>query len=305
MTQYTKPSLNSTAQITHLVSKGMTVRDRAGAEKWIERVGLYRFKGYAHVFKANGVYVNADFDSIRAIMTLDDELKIHILKGIQQIETSLRVVINEHMTHTYHAHWYADRRVMPERRRIGNKDQRMLTNAMELSIRVWSDFARSKEDSPKHYLSTYMPWVLPPSWMATEIISFGAWSKIYASLPTTDQIVIASKFNVDRGTLSSWLRDLTVLRNVSAHQARTWNRSFTNGSLYEPDPVIKGLSANSYVTGRPEATLAPRLYAMHHLLKALGDKSWARGLRLINRFSRFGLHHTGLKSGWESQPEWR
>lgn len=305
MTQYTKPSLNSTDQITHLMSKGMKVRDRTGAEKWIERVGLYRFKGYAHVFKVNGVYVNADFDSIRTIMALDDELKIHILKGIQRIETSLRVVISEHMTRVYHAHWYADRSVMPEKRRIGKKNQKMLMNANELSIRVHSDFARSKEDSPKHYLSTYMPWVLPPSWMATEIISFGVWSRIYASLDSVDQKAIAGKFNVDHRTLSSWLKDLTVLRNISAHQARIWNRSFTNASLYEPDPVIRGLSANSYITVQPEATLAPRLYAMHHLLKALGDKSWVRGLRLINRFSPFGLHHTGLKSGWEEQAEWR
>ncbi|WP_167758026.1 Abi family protein [Deinococcus fonticola] len=290
--------------MTHLARKGMIVPDASAAENWLARVGLYRFKGYAHHFKTGGVYTGVRFEDVRLIMLLDDELKVHILRGLQIIEVAVRVQINEHLTHHYHEHWYADERVLPRKRRLAGRNITMLTNAHELSGRVYSEFMKSTEDAPSHYRRAYDAWLLPPGWMVTEIMSFGNWSRIYASLPPADQAAIAATFNIHPDTLKGWLRDLTVLRNMCAHQARVWNRVLSPAELYEPDPIRRPLAASSYRIHRPETSLAPRLYSMHHLLTQLGEWQWTSGARLVNRFRGFGPEHTGFKEGWESQVEW-
>lgn len=305
MPQYLKPPLTVSDQVTHLARKGLIITNQVAAEQWIARVGLYRFKGYAHLFKSGGTYSGIRFDDIRFLMLLDDDLKLHILSGVQLIEVALRVRISEYLTHRYHERWYADERVLPEKRRFGTQKVKMLTNAHELSGRVYSEFMRSSEDAPRHYRRNYDAWLLPPSWMVTEIMSFGNWSKIYASLKTADQTALAGQFRVHPDTLKGWLRELSVLRNMCAHQARVWNRSFPPAELYEPDPSTRALQANSYRPVRPENSLAPRLYAMHYLLDTLGDQQWRKGLGLINRFRPYGLHHSGFIEGWEGQPEWQ
>ena len=305
MPPYLKPPLPLSAQVAHLASKGMIVTDHAAAAKCLGRVGLYRFKGYAHQFKSGGVYSGVHFDDVRLLMLLDNDLKLHILRGIQLIEVALRVHISEYLTHRYHERWYADHNVLPEKRRLGNRNVKMLTNAQELSGRVYSEFIRSAEDAPHHYRRRYDAWLLPPSWMVTEIMSFGSWSKIYAALDPTDQAAIATHFNILPNTLKGWLRELSVLRNMCAHQARVWNRSFPPAELYEPDPRTHALQTNSYRPVRAENSLAPRIYAMHYLLDALGDQQWRKGLRLINRFKPYSLLHLGFIVGWESQPEWQ
>ena len=141
--------------------------------------------------------------------------------------------------------------------------------------------------------------------MVTEIMSFGSWSKIYASLDPRDQGAIAVHFHVHPDTLKGWLRELSVLRNMCAHQARVWNRSFPPAELYEPDPLTHALQTNSYRPVRAENSLAPRIYAMHYLLDTLGNQQWRKGLSLINRFKPYSLLHLGFLDGWENQPEWQ
>lgn len=83
---------------------------------------------------------------------------------------------------------------------------------------------RSTEVFIDHYRSKYTSETDLPVWMATELISFGALSKMYENLRTSLRKKIAREFNQPQPVFVSWLHSLTAVRNVCAHHSRLWNR---------------------------------------------------------------------------------
>lgn len=329
MPTYDKPPLTAEAQLAHLRSHGMTVRRPAAARQFLGRTGFSRFQGYAEAFldRRTGDYRNADFDEVRRLMELDERLRLHVLRGIQRLELGLRTGLNEHLILRYHARWYADPQVLPRFVPVAPTPeesgalpppepaatpaerpplQRTLMPAEDFAARAYAEYLRSREDAPNRHRRRYDLWQLPPSWLVTELMSFGVWSRVYATLDKADQDAIAVPFALHRGDLRTWLQDLTVLRNVSAHHARLWNRRFRGGRVFEPDPAAANLKTHSYREFRPEIALAPRLYAMHRLLLPLGERAWTRELhRLVGGFAPYGLGNVGFREGWHEQPEWQ
>jgi abortive infection bacteriophage resistance protein len=60
--------------------------------------------------------------------------------------------------------------------------------------------------------------------MATELLSFGALSKMYASLRTSLRKTIAATFDQPEPIFMSWVHTLVAIRNTCAHHSRVWNR---------------------------------------------------------------------------------
>lgn len=60
--------------------------------------------------------------------------------------------------------------------------------------------------------------------MATELISFGSLSQMYANLRAKLRKRIAQRFNQPAPVFLSWLHTLTAIRNTCAHHSRLWNR---------------------------------------------------------------------------------
>ena len=84
--------------------------------------------------------------------------------------------------------------------------------------------SRSTEVFIGHYRVKYTSETDLPVWMATELISFGALSKMYEHLRTGLRKKIAREFNQPQSVFVSWLHSLTAVRNVCAHHSRLWNR---------------------------------------------------------------------------------
>lgn len=384
MRQYNKPPLRPEEQVAHLQERGMVIRNPKAARQYLIRTGLLRFKSYAEHFQnRDEQYRGVTFDEVRSLIELDDRLRLHILRGIQTLEISLRTILNEHMTLTYHPHWYADPMILPRDRILlppasmtaptlppnpqqpgptvasdarpaaprgrvrtrlkppeGEPEtakelrasaapaaavpealvtlpesprfpaerftlQRMLMSAEDMAVKTQAEFLRSQEDAPRRHRMRYAPWVLPPSWIMAELMTFGVWSRLYSSLEEKDQDAVAQAFGIHRSDLKSWLHEPSVLRNVSAHHARLWNRRFRNARLYEPDHDLQTLKTFSYRTERPEITLAPRLYAMHALLKVLGERKWSTEMRkIVTAFEPYGLENMGFQASWAQREEW-
>ncbi len=84
----------------------------------------------------------------------------------------------------------------------------------------------SKEEYITDFRSSYSE-TYPPSWMITEVLSFGNLNYIYSNIANNKlRKQIADYFGVKPMVFISWLNVLSNLRNMCCHHSRVWNREF-------------------------------------------------------------------------------
>ena len=134
--------------------------------------------------------------------------------------------------------------------------------------------ANSHEVFIRHYKKNYSAPILPPSWMLIELLSFGAWSKLYKNLnKRSDRKHISDMFSISPTELISWLHCITYIRNLCAHHARLWNRHFT----FRPQIVEK---YKKFMT--PNHTFCAQATMLNALLHVISpDVSWVNSLRSL------------------------
>jgi len=75
-----------------------------------------------------------------------------------------------------------------------------------------------------YYRSTYAQFPDLPIWMAMEVTSFGALSKMYKGMLRPDQRTIARRYGLQAADLVTILHHLVYIRNLCAHPSRLWDR---------------------------------------------------------------------------------
>jgi abortive infection bacteriophage resistance protein len=90
-----------------------------------------------------------------------------------------------------------------------------------------------------------------PSWIVRECVSFGTWVKIFDSMSNEIRLIISesfsfkkynskSKFSLAPNAFASWVRAISILRNVCAHNGIIVNKIFSHPpSPHESVPAIK------------------------------------------------------------------
>ncbi|HGM8500223.1 TPA: Abi family protein [Pseudomonas aeruginosa] len=58
-------------------------------------------------------------------------------------------------------------------------------------------------------------------------MTIGQLSRLFSDLHLDHRKTVAAKFGYDESVLVTWLKSLTILRNVCAHHGRLWNASIT------------------------------------------------------------------------------
>lgn len=104
---------------------------------------------------------------------------------------------------------------------------------------------RSNERFAHHFRQQYAEYPDLPIWVVTEIMSFGALSRMIEGMERGDIKAIASRYGFQPKQLLSCLHHLVYVRNVCAHHARLWDRewaikpSLPAGKAWEP-PLLPG-----------------------------------------------------------------
>ncbi|WP_414657933.1 Abi family protein [Deinococcus sp. VB343] len=301
MTIYNKPPLTLPDQVSHLQARGLHIPDPAHAQQTLKRVGLYRFKGYLLPYKsATGYTPGLTFDDIEQLIAFDDALRLHIFGGLQTVEIGIRQLINQHMLEHYGIRWYANPLLFrPADRYFSHTD--FLAKAIR-------EFHKMPDLFVGHYRRAYEARAYPPAWMIAETMSMGSWSKLYRALAQQrDKDAIALPLGVRATTLENWLQDLTVLRNACAHHSRIYDRVSKPAEVVD-DPLIRAaLMAQSFEAADPRSLrLAPRLYALHRLTRALNPHTrWTDRLKaLLAPTPAPLLARVGFRPSWATQPEW-
>jgi abortive infection bacteriophage resistance protein len=213
---YAKPALLYQEQIQLLTSRNLICNDESRAMAWLQRIGYYRLSAYFIPFRVPGTDIfqkGASLDEIVGLYEFDSGLRLLTMQAIDRIEVAVRAIVTYHLAHSLGVFGYAD----PTNFKPSFDHVRFLKQLKQEEQRSSEAFVaayRAKYTSEKHL----------PVWMATELISFGALSHMYANLRKQQQKHIARQFGQRGPIFVSWLHTLTAIRNICAHHGRLWNR---------------------------------------------------------------------------------
>lgn len=302
---YSKPPLSVSEQVTRLESRGMTFRDKARAERYLQNIGYYRLSAYwlpfetpvlpgtsrTHVFAGD-----VEFDRIVDLYIFDRKLRLLVLEAIERIEVSVRTQwAGELALRTGTAHPHLDSKLF--------KDYRAHVKDLH---RLVQEVDRSGEVFVEHYFRTYEGPGLPPVWASVETMTLGALSQWFKNTRHTEtkKVVMKALQLPSVEILEAVLHTLTPVRNVCAHHARLWNRRFPMSY-----PTIRRLGSRLVP---PSPTLEQHLMFNHlvildHLMVAIQPgTSWTRRvLELLQRRSSQELAWMGFPPNWTSRDPWK
>ncbi|WP_193763005.1 Abi family protein [Micrococcus sp. FDAARGOS_333] len=331
---YSKPFLSVADQIRRLRVRGMDCGDPHVAALALERCGYYRLSGYWHTSRewdsADGqpsydedgrerrrdeFVSGASLEHAVRVHDFDHDLRSRVLKVLETIEVAFRFYIG-------HRAGAIDRfaHLRPElldalRLTPGGEKSTPTTRYKEWREEYLREENRARGQFVDHFRRRYGPSL--PVWVATEVMSFGTLTRLYALMPRRDREVLAGRFQVllgdgreDDGTLGKWLSALRLVRNICAHHGRLWNRTLDR-TLSVPGrwAAEAGPLETVFVPGTVYNKLYHVLVVMRYLMLTI-DPQDKRVLEITTFLEKeaaksgVGLDQMGFPDGWQSQPLW-
>ena len=203
--------------IEYLSSKGVIVSNPKDALEKIEKYTYYSIVNtYKGVFKnEKGDYIdNVSFDDIYAAFEFDKYLKIIILKYCLEIETVIKSIMANQISKVYGIQNYLE---------ISNLDASINDDIKESLLKKINDEIKKDykvHTAVTHYIDKY--GFVPP-FVLFKILTFGVASSYYGLLKQSDRQAIAKYFKISDKLLKQILKNLTTIRNITAHSDRLYN----------------------------------------------------------------------------------
>lgn len=225
---YQKPPLSIDAQIKLLSARGLQIADVAYAEHYLRYIGYYRLSAYCKAYQATKPEVEHQFapgTSIQHLVDLyvfDRQLRVSAIDALERIEVSMRATLTNAISEKHGAHWFMEPKLF-----IPSFDHGSFINDVREEMDHQNVEGGGSYGFIRHYFKKYSSPPLPPCWMVFETLSFSALSRLYAGLVRQEQIKVADIYGLSAVVLQSWLHSLCYVRNLCAHHARLWNRTFT------------------------------------------------------------------------------
>lgn len=225
-----------------------------------------------------------DFEQVWNLYIFDRKLRLLVIDAIERIEVAFRVSISEIMSTQYDPFWYTN-----------NEHFKHLRWHVEFMDKILTLTTRQEHALIKHFYATYSFPDFPPSWIITECLTFGAWSKVFDNLKNrSDKVAIANRLNTKLMRLLSWIKCLAELRNLCAHHERTWNHFFRHTPKDAPHAFHQ------------HHTFYQQAYVIVELLKVISPTSdWKNKLRdLMKEYAYLPLEKMGFIQDWANDPFW-
>ncbi|MDI9349006.1 MAG: Abi family protein [Candidatus Symbiobacter sp.] len=272
----TKPYFTNSELIVRLKSYGLIITDEKAAAECLRRSGYYRFSGYCHPFcktfvakedsgkllkdkkgkaiinRSDQFFEGINFGHIWDIYKFDQKLRLLVLDAVGRIEVALRAEIANQMgpidTLAYKNKALMDPKFLSKKSHVINQDDKNKTGNNNEPVEFKSDydvwfakfeekFNNSHEDFVRHHKEKYDGEL--PIWAAVEIWDFGMLSRYFNGMRPQDKIIITQNYGLSSyKMLASWFHAINVVRNISAHNARLWNRKMSQKPKL---PINKGI----------------------------------------------------------------
>lgn len=235
--EYSKPYISPQKLVSeYLISKkGLSIQDSEVefAEKVLSQINWYHLKIYFYPFiedltaEEERYKPNTSFLNGWDIYLLDDELRKIIIKHTLKIELIVKTHIDQAITEfTENPFWYLNDDYFIRNKQPYYERQKVLSS-------MNSSDAEFTKHFKKNYKSPYKSYrLLPPFWIAMEVISFDQFLNIIDKI--NPQVFekrgenVLDKCAIKLGAenfkkLKSWLDVIKDIRNKACHNNRLWN----------------------------------------------------------------------------------
>ena len=283
--------------VSLLISRGLSIHNKAKAERYLAHIGYYRLSVYMHPLlkmpKTLHLYKRgATFEKVMMLYRFDKKLRLFLFNEIEKIEIAVRsAIVNVGSDMTGDPFWMTD---------ISN-----FTNPAKFKKTIDlinNELRKSREDFIVNFKTTYSdPY--PPAWILSEILPFGIITNIYSNIKNKKiKKRISQTFGLQIAPFESWLTIVTLTRNACCHHARVWNKQNTIRA------TIPNRMTYSWIT-LPTDSL--RIYfnicIIRYFLNIISpDNDMLAKLRwLFVDFPEIDLRVMGFPEGWEMEPLWR
>lgn len=313
MPQYSKPYLPVPDQIAKLKARGMVIEDEAKASEYLSRLGYYRLSAYWYPFRLTAAGKVTDdfkpgttFKWALDLYSFDKKLRLQLLDVLERIEIFIRTAVALQLGQFDPC---AHREPSLLDGQFTRKDPKTgLVAHTEWLAKLDTKARTSKEEFAVHFKTKYAGSHMP-IWVAVELLDFGPLSMLLGGMKWADVNAIAAGCGaIDRTTLATWIRALSVVRNACAHHARVWNKPLIDQPRMPPAgaiPVLDHVATSPFGTRRVYAACA---IARYLLLKVNPRTEWSK--RLKEHLQTFPTNQyispktMGFPDGWEDLPLW-
>ena len=196
---YPKKWLSVPEQLQKLQGRGLVIADMAAAADFLSHINYYRFTGYGLVFEQprHTYLAGTTFEQIRQAYEFDRTLRDLFTESIELIELDLRTALAHTFGETYGPFGHVDPLNFYSR-----------TDHPDGLGKLRAEAKRSRELFIDHYKVTYQEFPDLPIWVATEVMSFGALSRMLEALNKSDLKRIAARYRMQPLTLVSCVHHL-------------------------------------------------------------------------------------------------
>lgn len=220
-------------QLKILRSKNMNISingQGAKVKKILERENYYSvINGYKDPFiqtsSNNETFIsNTQFENLYTLFTFDRNVRLIHLKFILKIEHQIKSVIAHEFSKKYGHDNYlklGNFDILDNQncnKKDNNKIKKVLTTIGKLETSLSNQMNKNKEIT--HYMSTYG---YVPLWVLVNILTLGEISYFYSNMKPGDKNNVARVFNVNPEEFSKYIKNLTLSRNLCAHDERFYD----------------------------------------------------------------------------------
>lgn len=294
---YDKPWLSIDDQLERLKSRGLVIDDAKGAERFLWHLNYYRFSGYCLAFEESRhtFRTGATFSQVQAAYDFDVKLRDLLTEGLEVIEVDSRSAIAHIFGGKCGAFGHTD-----------TTNFRSSFDHAEWLSRVREEAGRSSELFVKHFKDRYSGFPTLPFWIATEVMSFGAISKMFSGLLDQYQSPVANRYNMQKQDFASVLHHLTYVRNVCAHHCRLWDR------VWDIRPRVPiGKNWQPPMVPDPSRVFVTLLFVYRILKKCSSESRFAiEWRRRVNDLMKTppetgdAMTRMGMPTKWYDHPYW-
>lgn len=200
--------------LAHLESKNVVIKNR---EEALNKIKKYTYYSIINSYKLNfkdeyGNYKDkVSFEEIYALYNFDKNIKYLFLKYSLELEIQIKSLMANQIAKVYGIENYLDKNNLDE----SASDE--LKEKLIERINKYIDEEYKIHLAIIHYKDKY--GYVPP-FVLTKVLTFGVASSYYGLLKQSDRQAISKYFKVTDKFLKQALKNLTMVRNISAHNDR-------------------------------------------------------------------------------------
>lgn len=300
-----KPHKSFAEQVEILIERGFSIPDKEFAGKKLQEINYYRLSGYWYPMRkfqdnvaTNDFLPEADFNLLISLYDFDSHLRQTILSQLAILEIQFKTLLGYELGKVDPLIHYST----PDPQNLSTESFPNLSSGKYYDS--WMEKFRrlvktSKEEFVRHHMDNYNEKL--PIWVAVELLDWGGISFLYKMSPLSVREQIARYADLTAHELESWLHVLNLLRNLCAHNARIYNRSFT---IRPVNPRNKRISPNCTNSQRLYGQLSLIQYLLHEF--DIGDTTRIPStIRLFPENSLVPFSRLGFPPNWESEWLWQ